>query len=68
VSGSPHIDVFSARECGWLRRKDLESLKPQSMRRCEIWEKPDGGLVVHDAERGPLLVTRFADGRMRSAR
>lgn len=49
---------FYPTECGWLRRRDLETLKthPNDI---EIWEKPCGGLYAHSKRNGELVLKRL---------
>lgn len=62
-------ELFFPNECGWLRRRDLEALKPKSMEGIEIWERPNGGLVAHDARSGnKLMVYRSENGEMKCER
>jgi hypothetical protein len=67
ASGVPR--VYHPHECGWMRRGDLEDAREREMhvgsaddpRRIEIWEQPDGKLLMHDRAAGPLRLARQSD-------
>jgi hypothetical protein len=67
ASGVPR--VYRPHECGWMRRGDLEDAREREMhaeaaeksRRIEIWEQPDGKLLMHDRSAGPLRLARQSD-------